>query len=151
MLQTPPHPRRAQDPVVESGVVPKWILVADDNDSLRELWTVVLTGARYRVVTARNGREALDLTRAVVPDLIMLDLRMPEMDGAAFLEVFERAPVLKRIPVLIVSGFLEDEAPHTSLGLNIVGRLSKPVRVSDLLDAVRTALAPVRHRLPLTS
>ena len=79
---------------------------------------------------------------------------MPEMDGAAFLEVFERTSVLKRIPVLIVSSFLEDEAPDGSLGLNIVGRLPKPVRVSDLLDAVRTTLAPaappgVSHRLPL--
>jgi YesN/AraC family two-component response regulator len=41
---------------------------------------VVLTGARYRAITARNGRDALDLTRAVVPDLIMLDLWMPR-DG----------------------------------------------------------------------
>jgi CheY-like chemotaxis protein len=142
VLQKPLPPRPPQDPVVGSGVIPKWILVADDDDSIRELWTVVLTQARYRVITARNGREALELTRAVVPDLIILDLRMPEMDGAAFLEVFERTSVLKRIPVLIVSGFLEDEAPHGSLGLNIVGCLPKPVRVSDLLDAVRTTLAP---------
>jgi CheY-like chemotaxis protein len=67
---------------------------------------------------------------------------MPEMDGPAFLQVLEGAPVLQRIPVLIVSAYLEDEAPPTSLGLNIVGRLSKPLPQADLLAAVQAALAP---------
>jgi CheY-like chemotaxis protein len=121
---------------------PRWILVADDDDTIRDLWTMMLTRAGYRVLASRNGREALDLMRAVVPDLILLDLRMPEMDGPGFLKVLEGAPVLQRIPVLIVSSFLEDESPRASLGLNIVGRLSKPLRQADLLAAVQTALAP---------
>jgi CheY-like chemotaxis protein len=121
---------------------PKWILVADDGDAIRELWTIALTGAGYRVLAARNGREALDLMRTVVPDLIILDLRMPEMDGPAFLKACEGSPVLERIPVLIVSGFLEVESLPESSGLNIVGRLPKPVRLADLLGAVRAALAP---------
>ena len=122
--------------------MPKWILVADDDDAVREVWTVMLTRAGYRVVPARTGREALDLARALVPDLIMLDLRMPEMDGTAFLEVFERAPVLKRIPVLVVTGYPDDDATQTSLGLNIVARLRKPVPQADLLAAVQTGLTP---------
>jgi CheY-like chemotaxis protein len=128
--------------------MPKWILVADDDDAVREVWTVMLTGAGYRVVPARTGREALDLARTVVPDLIMLDLRMPEMDGTAFLEVFERAPVLKRIPVLIVTGFPDDDVTHTAFGLNIVARLRKPVPQADLLGAVQAGLtsAPLVDR-----
>jgi two-component system, cell cycle response regulator DivK len=121
---------------------PRWILVADDDDTIRDLWTMMLTRAGYRVLASRNGREALDLMRAVVPDLILLDLRMPEMDGPGFLKVLEGAPVLQRIPVLIVSSFLEDESPRASLGLNIVGRLSKPLRQADLLATVQAALAP---------
>jgi chemosensory pili system protein ChpA (sensor histidine kinase/response regulator) len=124
--------------------VPKWVLVADDDDSIRELWTELLTRAGYRVLTARNGREALDLMRAVVPDLIILDLHMPEMDGHAVLEAFGGSPVFGRIPVLIVSGFLEAEAPRDFSTLNIVGRLPKPMRSADLLDAVRAGLANVR-------
>jgi CheY-like chemotaxis protein len=121
---------------------PKWILVADDYDAIRDAWTVVLTRAGYRVLTAGNGREALNLIRTVVPDLVVLDLRMPEMDGPEFLKVLEDAPALQRIPVLIVSAYLEDESPRASLGLNIVGRLSKPLLQADLLAAVQTALAP---------
>jgi CheY-like chemotaxis protein len=126
--------------------IPKWILVADDDEVVRDLWTLVLTRAGYRVLTARNGREALDLMRDVIPDLIILDLHMPEMDGPTFLKVLEGAPVLQRMPVLIVSGFLEDESPRASLGLNIVGRLSKPLRQADLLAGVQAALAPATRR-----
>ena len=71
--------------------IPKWILVADDDAVVRDLWTLVLTRAGYRVLTARNGREALDLMRDVIPDLIILDLHMPEMDGPTFLKVLEGA------------------------------------------------------------
>jgi CheY-like chemotaxis protein len=125
-----------------AGPIPKWILVADDDNGVRDLWTLVLTRAGYRVLTARNGREALELMRDVVPDLIILDLHMPEMDGPTFLKALEDAPVLRRMPVLIVSGFLEDESPRASLGLNIVGRLAKPLALADFLDAVQAALAP---------
>jgi CheY-like chemotaxis protein len=120
---------------------PKWIVVADDNEGVREVWTQALTRAGYRVLAARNGREALDLMRAVIPDLVVLDLRMPEMDGPAFLKVLDTSPVFARIPVLIVSGYLEDAGPPTSLGLNVVGGLSKPLRLADLLGAVQAGLA----------
>jgi CheY-like chemotaxis protein len=129
-----------------AGVSPKWILVADDDDAIREVWTEMLTLAGYRALTARNGLEALELMRAVVPDLIMLDLRMPEMDGPSFLKVLDGAPLLREIPVLIVSGFLDGRPPGASLGLNIVGSLPKPVRQADLLEAVRTALLNTESR-----
>ncbi|HSF03104.1 MAG TPA: response regulator [Solirubrobacterales bacterium] len=125
---------------VGSGPVPKWILVAEDYDAIRELWTTVLGQAGYRVLGARNGREALDLIRTVVPDLVTLDLRMPEMDGPAFLQALASSPGLRRIPVLIVSGFLGDESFSPSLGLNIVGRVSKPLRPAELVAAVQAAL-----------
>jgi CheY-like chemotaxis protein len=128
------------------ATISKWILVADDDAGVGAVWRDALTGAGYRVVTARSGREALDLMRTVVPDLIVLDLRMPEMSGPAFLKVLEGSPVLQQIPVLIVSGYLEDESPRASLGLNIVGRLPKPVPLAKLVRAVRAALAPAaRH------
>jgi CheY-like chemotaxis protein len=124
-----------------SGPARKWILIADDDDLIRGLWSEVLARAGYRLLTARDGREALDLMRAVMPDLVILDLRMPEMGGPAFLKVIDGSPALQQIPVLIVSGFLEDESPRESLGLNIVGRLPKPLRLADLLGAVHAALA----------
>jgi CheY-like chemotaxis protein len=122
----------------------KWILVADDDDAIRVLWTRVLTRPGYRVLPARNGREALDLMRTVVPDLLILDLRMPEMNGDEVLDALGKSPILERIPVLIVSGVLEDESPRRSVGLNIVGRLPKPMRAADLVAAVEAGLGTAR-------
>jgi CheY-like chemotaxis protein len=58
----------------------------------------VLTRSGYRVPSARNGREALDLMRTVVPDLVTLDLRMAEMDGPAFLKSLAESPILWPFP-----------------------------------------------------
>jgi adenylate cyclase len=124
------------------------ILVADDEEAIRELWAEMLTHDGYQVVTARHGGEALELLPTVVPNLIILDLCMPEMSGSAFLRVLEGVPLLRGIPVLIISGFLEDEPPHAALGLNIVGRLSKPLRHAELLAAVQAALALAMPPIP---
>ena len=79
---------------------PKWIVVAEDEEAVRELWCDVLSGAGHRVLGARNGFEALDLIRSVVPDLVLLDLRMPGLSGPDFMRYLGASPALRRIPVL---------------------------------------------------
>jgi CheY-like chemotaxis protein len=120
--------------------IPKWILVADDDDLVRQLWTEALSEAGYRTVEARTGREAIDLMRTVAPDLMILDLRMPDLTGGAVLQSIQARPVLHRIPVLIISGFLEDE-PAVDLKLNIVARLAKPISLARLREVVASTLA----------
>ena len=116
----------------------KWILVADDDPAIREVWAEALSQAGYRAVQAKDGREALRLMPKVLPDLMILDLRMPGLSGNEVLQEVRQRSELARIPVLISSGFA-DEA-HLSQGLNIVGRLQKPQALTAMLDAVRTAL-----------
>jgi DNA-binding response OmpR family regulator len=123
---------------------PHWILIADDDDLVRGVLSDMLAQAGYRTIEARTGQGALDLMRVVVPDLIILDLRMPDLHGEQVMQHLGGSLVLRRLPVLIVSGFLDDEPPN-SLGLNIVGRLPKPVRLRDLLHSVRTALDGRAH------
>jgi CheY-like chemotaxis protein len=113
--------------------------VAEDEEAVRDLWCDALGGAGHRVLGARNGFEALDLIRSVVPDLVLLDLRMPGLSGPDFLRYLGRSPALRRIPVLIVSGFLADE-DESGMGLNVVGRLPKPVPIRQLQETVRLAL-----------
>jgi CheY-like chemotaxis protein len=114
----------------------RWILIVDDDADVRELWSDTLTRGGYRILTARNGRDALALMAAVVPDVIVLDLCMPEMTGSEFLQALQRSPAGRRIPVLIVSGYLEEATPSSLAGLNIVGRLAKPLNLADLLTAL---------------
>jgi DNA-binding response OmpR family regulator len=131
--------RRPASP--REGRVP-WILVADDDPTVRDVWTTTLRQAGYRTVEARDGREALDLMKMIVPDLMILDLLMPEFTGKEVLQQLRQSAVISRIPVLIISGFLDDEAgAESGLGLNVVGRLTKPLSLTALVNAVRAGLA----------
>jgi two-component system KDP operon response regulator KdpE len=114
------------------------ILIVDDEPIIREVWTTTLTRAGYRVVPAGSGREALAVMRDVVPDLVVLDLRMPEMSGDEFL----RALLGTSIPVLVVSSFVEDHARELRASrFNVVGVLDKLAGPAEFLRAVKTALA----------
>ncbi len=125
----------------------QWVLVADDDGIVREFWTEALKRAGFRVRAASDGLKALDLMRSIIPDLVILDLRMPALAGEEVLQRIGTTPILSRIPVLIVSGYLDDHpAAGSGLGLNIVGRMAKPVDLDELLRAVRAALEPVVRR-----
>jgi CheY-like chemotaxis protein len=120
----------------------QWVLVAEDNPRVLELWEEALTEAGYRVLKARNGRDALTLMRAIVPHCIVLDLRMPEISGAELLTLIRGAPARQQTPIIVVSGFLDE---HTEVlrttRFNVVTQLQKPVTPTGIVSAVAAALA----------
>jgi CheY-like chemotaxis protein len=130
-LSTPrPPPKRA------SAVV----LVVDDESDLRQLVAELLLGHGYDVVLAQHGREALERLCECCPDLVLLDLNMPVMDGWQF-RAEQRClvePRLVNIPVLILTG--ADGANQHAATLDAVGAIEKPFDPDRLLNAVRTAL-----------
>jgi DNA-binding response OmpR family regulator len=105
----------------------------------RQLWAEALTRSGHRTIEARGGQAALEILCALVPDLIILDLHMPDLSGDDLLQRLHASSVLRGLPVLIVSGFLDSE-PHDTVGLNIVGMLSKPISLVELLPSVKSAL-----------
>jgi len=118
-----------------------WILVVEDDPRLRDLWTLALSRAGYTVLGSEDGATALEMIRDFLPHLILLDLRIPRLSGATVLEIVRRHPVWNRIPIVIVSGYLEDESrPSSGTIPHIVGRLEKPVSLDVLLQRVRAAL-----------
>ena len=123
----------------------KWILVVDDNSRLRNLWIEVLENAGYAAVGSEDGLSAGELIRDLVPDLIVLDLRMPRASGWDFLENVRTNPRWSTIPVVVVSAHL-DEGPDLAAdaGLNIVARMEKPVAVADLLAKVESIIGPAQ-------
>jgi two-component system response regulator AtoC len=119
-------------------MVTKRILAVDDDADFREGLTDALDELGYRVQTASNGREALDtLRREPAPDVILLDLRMPEMDGRAFQRELTRDARFAAIPLVIVSGSREAEGEARSLGAAAV--LPKPFGIRKLLESIKTA------------
>lgn len=91
------------------------ILIVDDEPIVRQLFQKVMEHEGHIIHTAANGREALEVMRTCVPDLIMLDLQMPAMDGYTFLRLIRRHLDWAHIPVVIVSA-LASECDARSVG-----------------------------------
>jgi len=116
------------------------ILLVEDDSALRETLAEVLTELGYQVACACNGKEALDqLGRGTPPDLIVLDLVMPVMDGWAFREAQRRAPSLAAIPMVVLSASCPSDNPQLrSLGAQAI--LPKPVGLERLVSALERVL-----------
>ena len=111
------------------------VLAIDDDPDFREGLADVLDDLGYPVTSAASGREALDVLRTEpLPDVILLDLRMPDMDGKTFREVQQGDSALRQIPCVVVSGSREVEEEARSLGAAAV--LAKPFRIQTLLDSI---------------
>ncbi len=103
------------------------VLVVDDDPDIRTLLSESLEGEGYDVRSAENGATALRCLKARRPDVIVLDLTMPVMDGRRFREEQWRDPALAAIPVIIISTVVPDE------GLHADAYLAKPFSLSRLL------------------
>jgi len=110
------------------------VMLVDDDEDIRELMSELLMTRGYVVLQAGNGQEAVEvLTKAErLPFLVLLDMAMPTMDGPAFLRVRAQDPILKEIPVLVISG----SVPPKVATNEIEGFLRKPVEVTELLEVI---------------
>jgi len=116
------------------------ILVVDDEPSIRMLIRTILQGEGHHVSTATNGREALESVIDSVPDLIVLDLMMPEMDGWHFLEELHMRGLRRHTRVVIVSGHYDPQTASEERKASAHHFLPKPFDPTSLVELVDDAL-----------
>jgi CheY-like chemotaxis protein len=122
----------------------KRILLIDDDFTTRECMSVLLAAEGYRVAVACNGADALARLRGGErPDLILLDLRMPVMDGGTFCLIWHQNPELASIPLVVISALPDAAERATRLGATAC--LPKPVDTIDLLVRLRACCAGGQH------
>lgn len=109
------------------------ILVVDDDADLRELMVLLLEGAGYRVQAARDGQEALDHVAQEMPALILLDMKMPGMNGWQFAAAFRRQYGY-RSPIIVVTA--AEDVRKTAQEVEADGFLGKPFDLDDVLRMV---------------
>jgi excisionase family DNA binding protein len=130
-------PARAASPMRLEGVGRR-VLVVDDEESIRELLTKTLALAEYDSEAVPDGRAAVELLRREPWDLLIADLRMPEMDGLSLIREARR--LHPRLPVIIVTGYSSESSAIQAVNLGVVGYLVKPFRIPQVLSAVAKAL-----------
>ncbi|HSM72972.1 MAG TPA: response regulator transcription factor [Anaerolineales bacterium] len=123
----------------------KTILVVDDEKRLVSLVESYLTQEGYRIVTAHNGKEALLVGRREKPDLIVLDVMMPEMDGYEFMRA-HRAE--QNTPIILLTARVDDEEKVIGLELGADDYITKPFRPRELVARVRAVLRRVGEKEP---
>ncbi len=123
------------------------ILIADDEDVVLEIMARKIVSQGYEVITAKDGQEAWDKIVSDLPDIIILDLNMPKMDGWAVLSRLRQNPPTKRWqPVIIVS--VQNEIENFKKGVNLEADhyLSKPCQIEDVLKAIHLMLSLIPQR-----
>lgn len=117
------------------------VLVVDDNEANVQLLEALLTRSGLRhVATARDGDEALRMVRDFQPDLILLDLRMPKLDGYTVLERLRSLEDAEYLPILVLTADLTRDAVHRALDLGARDFLTKPFDATEVVLRVRNLL-----------
>jgi DNA-binding response OmpR family regulator len=129
----------ARDNSEKSG---KTILLADSEQFIVVAYRDGLERAGYDVVVAHNGDEALELAKSAKPDLILLDLMLPKMNGFEVLERLKKSAQLKKVPVIVLTNLSQDSDEAEARGYGIVDFLVKSdISLNDLLSRLHAALS----------
>ena len=122
----------------------KTILTVDDEERVLQLINDILSSKGYDVLTAGNGKEAIRKSKKSLPDLIIMDIMMPDLDGAEAVKLLKEDPSTKDIPILFLSGIIMKEEGKPDMDINVGGdfysALSKPFGAQELLTAVDKVL-----------
>lgn len=123
----------------------KKILAVDDEERILGLMAEILLSNGYEVVTAKSGGGAIRKTKKYRPDLIIMDILMPDLDGAETVKILQENPATRNIPILFISGILirEEGALETNYKVGGISytALAKPFNTHELLTAVGSLLA----------
>ena len=119
---------------------PRPVLVVEDDDRVRELFRVALTGAGFPVVAVEDGVDALRVMDQTRPAAVVLDLGLPRLSGLDVIQEMSEQPALRSIPVIIVTGQTTELAPARFSCV-----LRKPIDTNRLITAVTTCLHSPRR------
>lgn len=124
----------------------KLILVVDDNYNFREILTIELKAYGFRVVSAENGKEGLDKAKKLKPDLMLLDIQMPEMDGIHVFMEMEKDPELAPIKIIFLTSYGEPREEFKAVdrefakNIGAFNYLNKKTDMDKIVEEIKKAL-----------
>ena len=118
----------------------QYILLIEDNDFIRENTSELLELSDYEVVTARDGKEGLEMIQAKNPGLILCDIMMPQMNGYEFLKIVREEYQLTSIPFIFFTASSEKKDIEEGLQMGATDYMIKPIDSNDLLNLIQKHL-----------
>ena len=112
--------------------MPHKILIVEDNENNRCLFRDILTFHGYEVLVAADGQEGVVLARELVPDLILMDIQMPGMDGMTACGILKGNPATSRLKIIALTSFAMQGDQEKFLAAGFDGYLSKPINTREL-------------------
>jgi len=116
------------------------ILVIEDYTDSRTLLSSLLRGKGYKVVEARDGKEGLLQANRITPDLILMDLAMPEMDGVEATRRLRQRHTLSRTPIFAISAYTTADVRQDALAAGCAEVFAKPIDIESLLGKIKVTL-----------
>ncbi len=110
------------------------VLLIEDEESLRKLYTKILNGKNYTVEAAADGEDALSVLKVFRPDVIVLDIVMPNYNGVEFLKILKNDVELKSIPVVMLTALSEMRKITECLDMGAVGYITKDSTVEEIVQ-----------------
>lgn len=132
----------------------KKILVIEDNLEIRENLCEILELAEYEVISAENGKIGVEKAKAELPDLILCDVMMPELDGFGVLKILNKTKDLNLVPVIFLTAKAEKDDLRKGMGLGAADYITKPFDDTELLEAIEIRLqrsAKIKNSFDQTS
>jgi CheY-like chemotaxis protein len=133
---------------------PKKILVIDDNEIILKTTSMKLQSAGYQVFTALDGSEGVAAVRKEKPDLVLLDISFPPdvgtvaWDGFRIMEWLHRVDETKKIPIIIISGVVEEKNKQRATNSGAVAFFPKPVNFDEMIKVIRATLGAEAKKAP---
>ena len=125
---------------MEQDKIKKKVLVVDDEPNVRRLLRTILS-KNFEVFEAEEGKQAIDIANAKKPDVILMDMMMPKMDGLTACHMIKNNPATKSIPVIMVTAIGFELNIKLSQQMGATGYVTKPFSPQDLISAIEKVLA----------
>ena len=123
-----------------------YILIVDDDPDILEGILTILETQPYRLATARDGKKCMELLQEELPDVLILDLLMPRMDGWGVIREMRNNPRFAKVPIMILTTVIEDASRRryeleTGMTMDVQDYIQKPARPADLIQRVARLIA----------
>ena len=127
-----------------------YILIVDDDPDILDNIVTVLETQPYRLATARDGKKCMAMIKEEIPDLLILDLLMPRMDGWGVIREMRSEPRFANVPIMVLTTVIEDASRRryeleTGIAMDVQEYIQKPVTPSKLIQRVETLLGLRSH------